>query len=235
VNSQYGDVVLEINAVGNRTSLTELNGPTLTYTYDDAYRLVSESNTLNGMPLTTTYLYDEVGNRIRETRSTGEVTRYFYNANDQLTSVLHPNYVTDNYSYDPRGNLMTVQQSVLTLASYSYDARDQLTSATVGQQSVTFAYDHMGRRVQQNVAGQTTNYLWDEFSQYGDVVRETDATGNELVHYTLANGQLISQTRGPDVDYFLADALGSTRALVDSTGTITSTFEYDAGDVHIIL
>jgi hypothetical protein len=67
--------------------------------------------------------------------------------------------------------------------------------------------------------GATTNYLWDEFSTYGDVVRENDAAGVEQVHYTLAAGMLISQTTCAGTSYFLNDALGSTRALTDSSGT----------------
>ncbi|MCA9883663.1 MAG: hypothetical protein KC708_11855 [Anaerolineae bacterium] len=45
--------------------------------------------------------------------------------------------------------------------------------------------------------GVITNYLWDEFSTYGDVILETDAAGLELTRYTLGNGQLISEPSNP--------------------------------------
>ena len=72
----------------------------------------------------------------------------------------------------------------------------------------------------------TTAFLWDEFSRFGDVVYETNAS--DTTSYTLAEGQLISQTKNGNTAYFLTDALGSTRALADHTGSITSTYDYDA-------
>ncbi|MCA9884984.1 MAG: RHS repeat-associated core domain-containing protein [Anaerolineae bacterium] len=76
--------------------------------------------------------------------------------------------------------------------------------------------------------GVVTNYLWDEFSTYGDVILETDAAGLELTRYTLGNGQLISETSAGTTEYFLSDALGSTRAMTDDAGAVTGTFAYDA-------
>lgn len=56
-----------------------------------------------------------------------------------------------------------------------------------------------------------TNYLWDEASQYGDVVLETDASNVIQASYTLAYNQLISQNRANTDSFYLHDALGSTR------------------------
>jgi RHS repeat-associated protein len=44
----------------------------------------------------------------------------------------------------------------------------------------------------------------------------------------LGNGQIVSQTRGGTTSYFLADAQGSTRALTNSSGAITDSFNYTA-------
>jgi hypothetical protein len=62
---------------------------------------------------------------------------------------------------------------------------------------------------------------------------ETDAAGTPLATYTLANGQLIAQTRGGVNDlrsstYYLSDGQGSTRALADASGAITDTYDYTA-------
>ncbi len=96
-----------------------------------------------------------------------------------------------------------------------------------------YAYDTAGRRVQQTVNGADTNYLWDETSRYGDVVLETDGGGAPLVSYRLVSGRLLSQHRGGVDSYYLHDAQGSTRALVDSAGTVTDTYRYAAfGDIY---
>jgi hypothetical protein len=54
-----------------------------------------------------------------------------------------------------------------------------------------------------------TNYLWDEFSQYGDVVLESNASYQYERSYALANGMLVSQTDTYGSLYFLSDAQNS--------------------------
>ena len=61
--------------------------------------------------------------------------------------------------------------------------------------NITNTYDADGRRVQQTTGSQVTNYLWDEASQYGDVVQETNGSGATLANYVLGETELISQSR----------------------------------------
>jgi RHS repeat-associated protein len=86
-----------------------------------------------------------------------------------------------------------------------------------------------GRRVQATVGTEVTNYLWDELSQYGDVVLETDASGAVEASYVLAGPELISQRRaGSTSYYYLHDAQGSVRGLADATPTVTDQYTYAA-------
>jgi RHS repeat-associated protein len=232
------DYTYGYDLAGNRTSMTDVSGgvtTNITWDYDAANRLIEEHNDRNDIGYTTEYQYDQNGNRTREIRANGDIIRYSYNENDQLTSIQRPNYITENYEYDARGNLISTEQQQgigqpVQTASYTYDARNKLTEATVaGAGTVNFEYDYAGRRTQQSIyAGDTTNYLWDEFSRFGDVVRETDELGAELMSYTLAGGMVISQTQGSTTHYLLGDALNSTRALTDSSGTVQGTFAYNA-------
>ena len=86
---------------GNRLSVAELSGRTVTYAYDDLYRLTQETIAgaaarKNGQ---ATYSYDSVGNRtqlsstLAAVPSTGLLN---YDANDR----------TSTDSYDPNGNLL---------------------------------------------------------------------------------------------------------------------------------
>lgn len=87
-----------LGAAGNRTAVTELSGRTVNYTYDDLYRLTSETilndpHVVNG---SVNYGYDPVGNRLNRTSSVAGVPSQSstYDANDRLTSD----------TYDANGN-----------------------------------------------------------------------------------------------------------------------------------
>ena len=52
-------------------------------------------------------------------------------------------------------------------------------------------------------------------------------TGSTTVGYTrLPDGQVLSRREGTDIHYLLPDRLGSTRALVDDSGTVTTRYAY---------
>jgi RHS repeat-associated protein len=82
--------------------------------------------------------------------------------------------------------------------------------------------------VQATTGRQVTNYLWDELSQYGDVVLETDGSGALLASYVLAGPELISQRRAGSTSYYLHDAQGSVRTLTDLAGAVTEKYTYAA-------
>ena len=66
----------------------------------------------------------------------------------------------------------------------------------------------------------TTVYTWDLAAELPMVLQE----GNTSYVWGLG---LISQTTGSTTSYPLADGLGSTAALTDSSGTVTATYKYD--------
>ncbi|MEL6408232.1 MAG: RHS repeat domain-containing protein [Chloroflexota bacterium] len=87
------------------TSLQERGTTDYTYTYDDAYRLTAESYNTGMGNVTTAYQYDRAGNRTREIAPNGDITRYSYNPNDELTRVDYTDYSWEEYTYDERGNV----------------------------------------------------------------------------------------------------------------------------------
>jgi RHS repeat-associated protein len=94
--------------------------------------------------------------------------------------------------------------------------------------SVAYAYDHENRRIASTESGQTTSYLWDRLSAYGDVLAEYDSTEAVVVEYTLGGGRLISQERGGQTHYYLTDGQNSTRNLTNELGAITDSYRYVA-------
>jgi RHS repeat-associated protein len=229
------------DAAGNRVSGTEtLNGNTsyettvsISWSYDDANRLIFEErkHSTSGTPFrTTSYVYDDAGNRESETLN-GETTIYLYNNLDQLTSTLHPTEGTTAYTYDGRGNLTQVSVNNVVQSSYGYDVRDRMVEAYVPGSSIIYSYNDDGRRVAETINGVTKRFIWDEFSAYGDVVAETDASNAVTASYVLGGNQILWQTVSGTTHFLLADAQGSTRTLTDNVSQnaqIQSTYNFTA-------
>jgi len=74
-----------------------------------------------------------------------------------------------------------------------------------------------------------TIFVWDSVSDC--VMSELDGSGAVQVTYTnepQQYGGVISQRRGTTTSTYHSDALGSTRALTDSSGNVTDTYLHDA-------
>ncbi len=213
-----------LSPAGNRTAVTELNNRTVSYTYDDLYRLTSETiaNDSHGNNGAVSYSYDPVGNRLSRASTIGPVPSQSstYDANNRLTS--------DNY--DNNGNTTSASGN-----SYAYDFENHLSSFTTpGSASITFVYDGDGNRVAKTVNGITTNYLVDTNNPtgYAQVVEELHA-GIVTKQFTYGH-DLISQSTCllPSASchpvFYGYDGHGSVRLLTDATGAVTDTYDYDA-------
>ena len=185
-----------------------------TFGYDNVDRLMSMTNgTAN-----ESYNYDDVGNRTSSHRSasynyqTGQFNRVSATA-------------SANYGYDANGN-MTTKAEGKELWRFTWDYENRLTMASTRRQTMRYRYDALGRRVQRYFAGtkENTKFIYD-----GQDVLVDDNSGT-LTKYINGEGidnKLRVQT-GSDVKYFLADHLGSTNALTDTSGNITSSASYDS-------
>jgi len=74
-----------------------------------------------------------------------------------------------------------------------------------------------------------TNYIWDV--ENDSLLMETDENGATTAVYTNEPdefGSVISQNRAGTTSTYHYDGLGSTRALTDSSGTVTDTYEHTA-------
>jgi RHS repeat-associated protein len=151
--------------------------------------------------------YDAMNRRTTETLFDGRTVTYSYTATGMRASAT-----------DERGS-----------TTYAYDALDRLIGVSLPTgMTAGYAYDADGRRVESLLGSQVTHSLWDEASQYGDVILETDGDGDVLASYVLGGMNLLSQTHAGETSYFSRDALGSTRALTDASGTVTDTYSYTA-------
>jgi RHS repeat-associated protein len=193
-----------LDNVGNRTQRVDQLG-THTYGYDNLYRLTSV--TYPG-PSTDSYTYDAVGNRLTKTGVTGG---YVYDAADRMTSAGGM-----SYGYDNNGNLTSRGTD-----SFSWDAEDRMTSATVGGTTTTFAYNGDGLRQTRTVGGNTTTFTWDVNQSIEQILDDGS------FKYVYGLERIAEVGPGSTTHYYLSDGLGSVMGLVDSSGAVVNTYNYD--------
>ena len=107
----------------------------------------------------------------------------------------------------------------------TYDFEDRLESTSSGVQIV---YDGDGNRVSETSAGITTKYLVDGNNPTGYAqVAEELVNGSMSAQYTYGR-QRVSQRRSGTISYYGYDGGGTVRQLLNTTGSITDTYAYDA-------
>ena len=236
------------NYDGNVAKAVE-NGNTTTYTYDYMNRLVSEDNIYKKYE----YEYDGAGNRIRmecnDKNYEDSGTEYTYDKNNRLIEEVEFVYSADekhitDYKYDKNGNMLTKVKSIADTTSYerkqslgiktaselskeqeseyfTYNVFNQLKEYrdTEGT-SAKYEYMPNNYRYEKTVGGVKTRFLWD-----GDyVIGELDSTGNISKKYFYGK-DMISDNSGNNYVY---DIHGSVTNVLNSSGTKTETYEYNA-------
>ena len=228
-------------------SLTTTEVTTITYLYDDLYRLTDAAYT-GTVSATYRYDYDAVGNMTAVTSTVGatttEVTRYF-NGDNELINEIEATAGTTTYLYDDNGNVTLEMAPNDVTKRYSYDQRNLLVTFTheissVVQVTVTYRYDGQNGRISQTANGQTTTYTNDN----GGLAQVLTADDGSTRKVNLFGLDLIGQQIGSGFYTLLGDGLGSVRtemradkvaaqatyapygAIVDSSGTSQSDYGF---------
>ena len=222
---------------------------TAAYTYDMLGRITRETKTGRE---DISYTYDANNNRKQMTIG-NKTTAYQYNKNDELlrTDTLHTDTEKNDvviYKNDKNGNrLATVNRSEIPAeakdTSYidvdvtlgdnqlndnvvnHYNALNQLTETLTKNYKVSFTYDAEGLRTGKTVNGEKTVYVWD-----GDqVVMELSKGGAVQKRYIRGN-DLVYADKGENTEktYYVTDMHGNVVQLLDESGNVTKTYEYDS-------
>lgn len=236
---------------GLLASVTDVNGRTISYSYNSRNLLSQVSETAG----TTSYSFDDGGNTTGITEPNGTtVTRTFDNAN-RLIGVTNKNssgttLSSFSYTLDTDGRRTFVSEADGSTVSYGYDWGGRLTSEIrtgTNPFSVTYALDGAGNRTSQTVGSATTTFTLNTDDQltatssssggfvnsysYNDNGEQTGRTLSGTA-YSLAydyDGQLTSITQGSSVTSFGYDASG--RRVTRTSGGVTTRFYYDAGQI----
>jgi RHS repeat-associated protein len=169
-----------------------------------------------------TYGYDANGNRLatggsfaRSGLPTAVLASAYDTANQQLT------FGGATQTYDANGNRLTQTDATGTTTS-TWDARNRLVALSGPTVTATFTYDALGRRTTKTINGQSTSVLYDGL----DTVRESGPEGDASYLRTLGIDEALSRTDATGTLAYLPDVLGSTLALADSGGGLSTTYTY---------
>lgn len=210
------------------SKISRLNGVSTALGYDADGRLLTLTHAAGANTIDVeSYTYDSIGNRANHSTGIGQplITQPVasqYNANNQLTL-----FGSSARSYDANGNL--VQEGIST--SYNWDGRDRLKSITTAAgQTSNFTYDFAGNLIVQADSGTALNltktFVLDSLT---NVAFESGSDGSS---YSTLSGRSIDShlgivQPGGQVQYGLSDAINSTVATVDQSGTTRSQVEYE--------
>ena len=206
--------------VGNRVEMITdsddaLKDRTVTYSYDDNDRLLTEtSNAVTGDDTHTLYSWGNATGTVGGT-ATQQTGKKVWESLDTSGDVLE----TVTYAYNLQGRLAQatiVKGSDTTVLTYNYDD----SGIRVGQTETVNA----GTPI-------VTQYLVDHNNHTGyQQVLEEFVDAVLVKSYTIGLDVLAQTNAGttPDTYQFLYDAHGSTRALLDTLAIIAQTYAYDA-------
>lgn len=216
------------DAAGRVTRIDDESGTHL-YVYDAAGRLTSAAHPGREAEA---YAYDSVGNRT----SSHVAARYSYQPFNRLTAA-----GADTYAYDANGNLLEAAEESGT-RSFTWDFENRLTSVSGAGAFVAYEYDALGRRTRRVKSGRGKIKPGRKSApSRRDETKDFTYDGDDVLLDLNGDGTSVEYLGGPGLDdqlwlrtgagrqlFFLADHLGTTRALLDAAGDTVERREYDS-------
>jgi RHS repeat-associated protein len=188
--------------------------------YDDDSQLTGLTYKLSGVTIgNLAYGYDAGGRRVSmggsyaRTNLPAALTSATYDDANQIAT-----WAGTSFTYDDNGNLTSDGTK-----SYGWTARNELTGLSGGV-SASFAYDAVGRRRSRTVGSTTTQFLYDGLNPVQELASGTP-TANLLTG--LGIDEYFTRTDGSGVRNLLTDALGSTIALANGSGSVQTEYTYE--------
>ena len=201
-----------------RTWNSGTSSDTLTYSYTNNNQLTGVTHSNNSFS-NESFAWDSNGNETGTGYTTGT-------DNEQTAS---PGYT---YTYDNAGEMTSeTQTSTGDVWAYGYDFRGRMvtavekTSGGTTLESVTYTYDALGNRIGMDENSTQTWTLYDS----GNPVMDFNSSSSLTMRYLWGpTGIVARQTSGGTVSWYLADALGTARDLINNSGAIIDHVDFSA-------
>jgi len=205
-------------------------GQTTTFAYDEAGNRTSTTEPLGW---TTYTAYDAQANRISETNALGEVRNWTYDLalNKPLTETDPLGWVT-HFQYDSAGNLIRHYDDIGNLSQFTYYPNGQIeTAADANGHATRSEYDASGFLIARTAPGNNTwQYTPNEF---GWVTSETDPLGQVTTYSHDINGRVVHTVDPLFREYRSGyDANGNLTEAYDAKGQVTRNV-FDAANQKI--
>ncbi|MFV1882913.1 MAG: RHS repeat-associated core domain-containing protein [Balneola sp.] len=228
---------LSYNHNGNISSVTwnqsmNSGAKTYTYTYDRANRL-TVANQSSGNAWDVTYAYDKNGGITdidRKNNNGGTESEYEISmetgsgASNRIDNIIDWLILEQVYpEYDANGNMTKNPLYPVKLTNARYDSRNLPYLLSGASSTVYHTYDADGQRVSKKEGSTTTSYIRGADGQTIAVYEN----GSIDKWNILSVGDVVGTvTSGGAKEYFVKDHLGSTRTVVNSSGTAIAYFDF---------
>ncbi|MET8374148.1 RHS repeat domain-containing protein [Streptomyces microflavus] len=204
-------------------------------TYDDAGRLASGCYPQPWVvgcaaSRTTSYTYDEVGNRLTSTLGATS-TSYAYDSADQLISTT-TGATTTPHTYDTEGNRTRAGAD-----TYTYDLAGRISAATVAGSGYAYDHDASGNQVAVSKDGTVTNRTqWDPNGPLPILATEYDSawTLKQSYRYDPLGQPASTRTGAGAVFFYHHDTQGSPVDVTSSNGTLHQRWAYDPYGTRVL-
>ena len=211
------------------------------YVYDNFGRLIEEKigktkvSSTTAMPTTfisTYYKYNDIGQVVKKTTSSGEEINYTYDAFgnivSEITKIDNDNYQTKEYQYNYL-NKLTEEKNRDIILQYNYDKVGNLIKKTTGENKVTeYTYNKNSKITKTTVDGSIQEQLY--YDSMNNIIKKTDGNGNVSNNYYDKQNNLIQEENPKLLSTFNAyDLSGRLIESKNPNNTIT-TYTYDKFD-----
>ncbi|MCG8404251.1 MAG: hypothetical protein MI923_03540 [Phycisphaerales bacterium] len=204
------------------------------FDYDTLNRLVTARVTdtqswTTASEKTTSFSYDDVGNRISHQYRDATAIGYGHDKANRMTT-----YAGNSQGYDLAGN-QTLAYSADRGSSYAYtyDHHNRLIKIEDGTKTTrkaAFTYDALGRRIEfaNDVTGETIRYYYDGVNE----IVEHDTLGNRSRYYIHGISYVDERLMMYDDEtcrpyYYTIDRMYNVRSVVDRAGAVVERYAYD--------
>ena len=211
--------------------------------YDDLHRLTTSRLTDaqawpdgGGSEVTTTYTYDDLGNRVSHSYRDAAAIAYSHDKANRMTTL-----AGNTQGYDLAGNLtLGFSADRGTTYTYTYDHNNrliQVDNQDFESREAVLTYDALGRRIEviNDTLETTTRYYYDGVNE----VVETNQNGTNQRWYVhgvsyvderlmMMDPDSFREPPNPRPYYYVIDRMYNVRGLVDRAGALVERWTYDS-------